>query len=242
MTRKEHCLTGAAIALVLVAVIGISALLLSRQGAQEQNPSDNSEPGLLSQGIPEESRVPISAERAGFVRQQEESTPPYNAPRETRIASLEPRVLLSDTDWTYLTDLDAKYHTDKPFIFIGTVTEIKNIEAPENYYEIPLMLTVSIDKVYSGDAFETGDVTTMFFPVSRYFNSKEQITQDGPVIEANKSYVFFANLPQEELIKKWLQERYPEYPGLADSVGLVINWDAYCFPIKEGLICVWMGN
>jgi hypothetical protein len=37
-------------------------------------------------------------------------------------------------------------------------------------------------------------------------------------------------------------ERYPEHPGLADSVGLAINWDAYCFPIKEGLICVWMGD
>jgi hypothetical protein len=237
---RRWVVTGVA-AVLLAAAIGVPALLLSGQGAQEPEPTDGSEPGLSAQGTQAEGTAPADADRAGFVRQEGDEAPPYGSPRKTRTGVLEPTVLLSHDDWTYLTDFDAKYHTDKPFIFTGTVTEVEDIEAPENYYEIPVRLTVAVDRVYSGEAFATGDTTDMFFPISRYFNSKGEVTQDGPVMEAGRSYVFFCNLPGEEGVRSWLAERYPEHPALIESVGLVVSWDIYCFPVKEGLVCAWMG-
>lgn len=165
--------------------------------------------------------------------------------REERMQfeSLDPRVMYhDDMNEVLIASQDASIHANKAFIFLGTVIESDELNIEGNRYEEPVGLRVRVDRVYSGDAFAEGDVPSVFFPISRYVDAMGRTVQAGPRMEEGRSYVFFCDLAQDSLVQDWLDDRYPTSPGLADSFDLVVSWDAYCFPVKDGLVCAWTGN
>ncbi len=153
--------------------------------------------------------------------------------------SLDPHVNRLDPATEY--DDEAYLHASKACIFMGTVVDDEEVVADKNRFEMPRDLAVAVDRVYSGNVSMEGKTVSVFFPISRLVDDAGLVTQCGPRVETGGSYVFFCDLAQDSLVQDWLDDRYPTSPGLADSFDLIVSWDAYCFPVKEGLICAWKG-